>query len=453
MQSPIKLLAFFIAVTLFVISCSKKSAGSGGGGGGTTTLHIDSISPTSGGAGVLVTIYGAGFSSSTSADAVTVNGVSVAATDAASQTISFNVPVGLVSGPVAVTVGGKSATGPSFTYTPSAVVSLYAGGAGQGYGDGGLLVGQFDYIKGMAIDGSDNVYVADGTRIRKVTPDGTITTLAGTTTPTYMDGPALTAEFLDPQSMAVSSDGTRVYVGDEGSIRLIYGGNVSTLSGTDVNTGVVYMDGSATTTRFNVNIPGIFLDNSNDNIYVADAANGRVRTVSAPSGSSSTLSGNGNFGGAPAYGNILSIAGDGKGSLFVAQEGGSTSTWSLPAGTGNPITGILRVTESGGQITTLTGSTTANDVSGDTASAEFLTIGGLYMDAVNKILYMGYNARGIREINLTNGQVTTVFPAVDTRSANASLITSITVVLLVKDSQGNIIFSDGTWIYKVTFGQ
>ncbi|HLY68374.1 MAG TPA: hypothetical protein VKR53_01520, partial [Puia sp.] len=109
--------------------------------------------------------------------------------------------------------------------------------------------------------------------------------------------------------------------------------------------------------------------------------------------------------------------------------------------------------ESGGQITTLTGSPMANDVSGDTTSAEFLTIGGLFMDVPNKILYMGYNAKGIREINLANGQVTTILPAVDSRSANASLISSINVALLVKDSKGDIIYSDGTWIYKVTFGQ
>ena len=109
--------------------------------------------------------------------------------------------------------------------------------------------------------------------------------------------------------------------------------------------------------------------------------------------------------------------------------------------------------EGGGQITTLTGSSTANDVSGDTTSAEFLTIGGFYMDAPNKILFIGYNAKGMREINLINGQVTTILPTVDSRSANSSLITSITVALLVRDRKGDIIFSDGSWIFKVTFGQ
>ncbi|HLY68954.1 MAG TPA: IPT/TIG domain-containing protein, partial [Puia sp.] len=320
MQLPIKLFALIVTTVLFAISCSKKSAGSSGngGGGGNNSLHIDSISPASGPAGTLVTIYGTGFSATAAGDAVTVNGVSVPAVDATTQMISFTVPTGLVSGVVAVKVGNNTSTGPSFTYVPSAVVSLYAGGAGQGYGDGGLLVGQFDYIKALAIDDSDNLYVADGTRIRKVTPDGTINTLAGTTTPTYMDGPAMTAEFLDPQSIVVNPTGDHVYVGDEGSIRLITGGNVSTLSGTDVNTGVVYMDGSATATRFNVNIPGIWLDNNNNNIYVVDAANGRVRAVTGANGNSSTLSGNGNYGAAPAYGNMLSIAGDGQGSLFVA---------------------------------------------------------------------------------------------------------------------------------------
>ena len=197
---------------------------------------------------------------------------------------------------------------------------MYAGGAGQGYGDGGLLVGQFDYIKGMTIDDSDNLYVADGTWIIKVTPAGTIITIAGTTTPTYMDGPALTAEFLDLQSIAVNPTGEHVYIGDEGSTRLITGGNVSTLSGTDDNTGVSYKDGSATATRFNASIPGIWLDYNNNNIYVVDAANGRVRTVNTATGTSSTRSGNGNYGVSPAYGNMLSITGDGQGSLFVRRK-------------------------------------------------------------------------------------------------------------------------------------
>ncbi|HEY4875699.1 MAG TPA: IPT/TIG domain-containing protein [Puia sp.] len=78
-------------------------------------MHIDSISPTPGGAGILVTIYGEGFSASAAGDAVTVNGVSIAPVDATTQMISFTVPTGLVSGPVAVKVGSNTATGPSFT--------------------------------------------------------------------------------------------------------------------------------------------------------------------------------------------------------------------------------------------------------------------------------------------------------------------------------------------------
>jgi hypothetical protein len=85
-----------ITVVLFIISCSKKGSGSSGNGSGSgnTTLRVDSISPTSGTAGTLVTIYGTGFSGSTAGDALTVNGVSVTPVDGKTQMISFTVPTG-----------------------------------------------------------------------------------------------------------------------------------------------------------------------------------------------------------------------------------------------------------------------------------------------------------------------------------------------------------------------
>ena len=89
---------------------------------------------------------------------------------------------------------------------------------------------------GVAVDAEGNVYVADTSNclIRKITPDGTVSTLAGVaSTPGAKDGPAATALFRYPQGVAVDGS-TNVYVADTGNstIRKITpDGVVSTLAG------------------------------------------------------------------------------------------------------------------------------------------------------------------------------------------------------------------------------
>jgi len=215
------------AIILYTASCSKMSTGSNnntGGVGGNGSITIDSISPSSGISGTLITIYSKEFNAASSVDTVTVNGKQVKITDASSGMITFNVPTGLGSGVVDVITGGKTYTGPNFTYITSAVISLYAGGAGQGDLDGALLTGQFNTPRGLAIDMNDNVYVADNYRVRKVTPNGTISTIAGLTTSGYKDGAATTvAQFQQVMTLACDPAGDHIYIGDEGVIRLLTG--------------------------------------------------------------------------------------------------------------------------------------------------------------------------------------------------------------------------------------
>jgi hypothetical protein len=66
---------------------------------------------------------------------------------------------------------------------------------------------------------------------------------------------------------------------------------------------------------------------------------------------------------------------------------------------------------------------------------------------------MGYGAKGIGIINLNSNLVTDVIPSVNTQSTGANLISTILVNSLVVDSKGDVIYSDGFWIYKVTIGQ
>jgi hypothetical protein len=301
-----------------------------------------------------------------------------------------------------------------------------------------------------------------------VATNGAITTLAGQTTNGIADGAALSgAQFEQVMTLACNPAADHIYIGDNGSIRLLTGGSVSTLAGSDVYNGTYFMDGSGSTARFNEDLTGLWLDNNANIIYVADAINARIRAVTT-GGSVTTVAGNGSYGAggsgaSAAFGNLVSLTGDGLGSLFAVQTGGG-SEWSLNPSSGTPVTGVLRVTE-GGAISTLAGTTnTTTNTDGDTSSAAFnlaglnppgltLSITGSTYDKANKILYLAYGVLGIRVINLVNGQVTTLLPRPDTRSANASLITSIVIGPMVEDSKGNLIVCDGFWLYKIAFNQ
>ena len=66
---------------------------------------------------------------------------------------------------------------------------------------------------GIAIDSSDNIYVADGTRIKKITSNGTVTTVAGTAVSGYKDGDLSTATFVNLENITIDINGT-IYVTD-----------------------------------------------------------------------------------------------------------------------------------------------------------------------------------------------------------------------------------------------
>jgi len=94
-------------------------------------------------------------------------------------------------------------------------------GSSEGYADGSGSAAQFSGPLDVAVDAQGNVYVADTAnhRIRKITPDGAVTTLAGSGTPGNADGPATEARFRGPEEVTVDSAGN-VYVADTGNHRI-----------------------------------------------------------------------------------------------------------------------------------------------------------------------------------------------------------------------------------------
>ena len=163
-------------------------------------------------------------------------------------------------------------------------VSTLAGGdAGMADGDG--TTARFNTPSGIALDTQGTLYVADtaNNRIRRVTPLGNVTTLAGQSDAGMRDGPAHDALFNGPLGVAVDTSG-RIYVADSYNdrIRLIAAGQVTTLAGDAPG----FVDGPLVEARFDTP-SGITVDNAG-RVYVADTGNDAIREIS-PRGDVRTL--------------------------------------------------------------------------------------------------------------------------------------------------------------------
>ncbi len=232
---------------------------------------------------------------------------------------NFNFPSGVASdgaGFLYIADYGNSAIR---KITPSGVVTTLAGGVSMGSNDGTGSAAQFSNPTGVAANSAGNVFVADRTnnRIRKITPGGVVTTLAGSTQG-YNDGTGSSAQFYFPIAVAADDLGN-VYVADYGNhkIRKITsGGVVTTFAGSTAG----FADGTGTAAQF-YNPSGLALD-SFGNLFVADAGNNRIRKIT-PTGVVSTYAGSiqGNadgIGTAAQFRNPTGVVIDGAGIIYVA---------------------------------------------------------------------------------------------------------------------------------------
>jgi hypothetical protein len=210
--------------------------------------------------------------------------------------------------------------------TPAGVVTTLAGLAGTyGSTNGTSNTARFSNPSGVALDGATNVYVADTENdlIRKITPAGVVTTLAGFAGhPGSADGTNAGAQFYRPAGVAVDTAGN-VYVADGFShtIRKVTpAGVVTTLAGLAGSQGGA--DGTNSAARFTYP-HGIAIDSSNS-LYVADYGNHTIRMIN-PAGNVSTLAGfAGSGGGADDKGPFAQtffpygVAVDAAGNVYVA---------------------------------------------------------------------------------------------------------------------------------------
>jgi len=283
--------------------------------------------------------------------------------------------------------------------TPAGMVTTLAGTPGvSGSADGTGAAARFSEPIGVTVDSAGNLYVADSSNhtIRKITPAGAVTTLAGTPGMSgSTDGTGAAARFNDPWGVAVDRAGN-VYVADlkNHTIRKVTAaGVVTTLAGTAGESGS--SDGEGSAARFR--LPKSVAVDSADNIYVADTDNDTIRKITA--GVVTTLAGTartpGSADGTGANARFTypsGVAVDGAGNLYVTD-------WFYS---------LIRKVTADGVVTTLAGTA---DICGSTdgtgPAARFCLPIGVAVDGAGNVYVGDYGNSAIRKIT-TGGIVTTL---------------------------------------------
>ncbi len=277
-------------------------------------------------------------------------------------------------------------------------ISLLAGSiGGPGFVDGPVAVARFEQPASVAVGPDGSVYVTDYATLRKIAPDGTVVTLAGT--PGAF--PSIAAPVLDPTKTFVAPSGLafdragNLYVADATSVRKITPeGSMSVLAGLPGAWGTV--DGQGSAARF-VQAAYLTVDDAGT-VYVSDSQQSVIRKIT-PSGLVSTLAGSpAVWGSTDGQGSAASfrvpsgIAVDGNGNVFVAEAGSAC---------------IRKITPSG-LVSTFAGSKNKpGSVDGAGLAAGFGSPAGLAMDSAGNLWVSDFNDNVIRKVSPT-GQVTTV---------------------------------------------
>jgi hypothetical protein len=317
----------------------------------------------------------------------------------AADTGDYGVVVTNGSGSSTLGAGTLTLNGPA--YAPIFDFTTMVGkpdvsGSADGSGESAIFSQPF----GIAADSGGNLYVTDSANntVRKITPDGQVSTIAGTAGVSgHADGIGGSASFDNPAGIAVDASGN-IYVADalNGTIRKITpAGAVTTFAGT---AGVVGLtDGTGSAARF-AQVWGLAIDSSG-NLYAADTFNSAIRKVT-PSGVVTTIAGFGHQG---------------------EQDGPvSTAQFYLPQGltvdsTGNiyvtdflPMHAVIRKISAAGVVTTLSGlSQTGGAVDGKGSASQFLAAKGIAVDAAGSLYITEEDCDVVRKMS-SDGTVMTL---------------------------------------------
>jgi sugar lactone lactonase YvrE len=292
----------------------------------------------------------------------------------------------------------------------------------------------------VALDSAGSLYISDNnnSRIRKVS-GGIITTVAGNGTAGYNGDniSATSAELNSPLGLAVDSSGN-LFIADSANnrVRKVSGGIITTVAGNGI---AGYNGDSISAASAELFEPfGVALDGTG-NLYIADAVNSRIRTVSG--GIITTVAGNGTPGyngdsiiaTAAEFDAAIALAVDGNGNLYIADTHNSR---------------IRKV--AGGVITTIAGNGTAG-FSGDGGSATGAEInsanvsgGGLALDSNGNVYVADPQNNRIRKLTPHTAAVTTTSLVTSPNPSLSGQNVTLTAFVSPAPATGSITFQDGS---------
>ena len=260
-----------------------------------------------------------------------------------------------------------------------------------------------DYPRNLAFDTAGNLYVADqrSHRIRKIDINGIITTVAGTGVDGFSgdDGPATEAQLKNPRAVTVDKNGN-LYISDKGNSRIrkvTTDGIISTIAGTG-EAGYSGDGGAATSAK--INFPYQMKTDAQGNLYFTEATNHLVRKISTD-GTISTVAGTGAAGfsgdnGAATSAQLATpwgMALDDEGNIYISDSYNHR----------------IRKVDTDGNITTIAGTGTAGDSGegGAATSALLNTPGCIDIDKAGNIYFTSIGNAKVKKI-LKNGNIVTI---------------------------------------------
>jgi sugar lactone lactonase YvrE len=320
------------------------------------------------------------------------------------------------------------------------IITTVAGGGTANPGKGGSATDcVLDRPAAVALDAAGNIYICerDANRVRKVTTDGTIITIAGTGTLGYSgDGGPATAAMLYSPNCVVVDESNNVFIGDQISVirKIDAAGNINTVAGVGT---VGFSGDGGPATNAQLHVPSGLAFDADGNLLIADFENNRIRKVTA-SGIITTVAGTGltefNGNNIPATdANITpyGIATDGMGNILVASS----------------LSCSVRKINAVGYINTIVG-TSVLGFSGDlgpATDAQLFAPMGVCADNAGNILVSDTRNHRIRKID-ADGNITTIAGnGLNTFAGDGGPATAASITLpmsIALDNTGSLIVCD-----------
>jgi sugar lactone lactonase YvrE len=320
--------------------------------------------------------------------------------------------------------------------TPQGVVTTVLGSRNEpGTVDGtGADVRLYYYGQAMTVDADGNIYLLEPGVVRKVTPDGEVTTLAGAAgTSGHVDATGTAARFGNAKGLTIDADGNLYVVDGDQTIRKITpAGVVSTLAGQANNSGANNGTGSAAT----FNYPAGIVAKANGDLLVGDTNNVQIRQVT-PAGVVSTYAGSpgswgtaDGIGAAAQFNGIYGIVANATGLMYVADTYNHGLRVVTASGTVSTYSGFLGEDEDG-------------FADGPLAQARFDAPYMLQLDGGNTLWLLDQGGRAIRRISPQGVVSTLVSPQSDSFNGACSMT-------LDNDGNAYVGSSQSDTIIKVT---